>query len=66
MKTTERQIVAALDRLHRDMVGSYEPCGWSYNGRGGQDVYSCPHLSLNGKEVIGLVEQMNHYTIKEE
>ena len=65
MNTTERQILAALARLHRDMVGN-SLCRWDYNGRGGQDVYSCPHLSLNGKEVIGLVEQMNHYTIKEE
>lgn len=65
MNTTERQIVAALDRLHRDMAGGGQ-CRWEYNGRGGQDTYSCPHLSLSGKEVIGLVEGMNHYRIKED
>jgi hypothetical protein len=65
MNTLERQIVAALDQLHRDMAGN-SLCRWEYTGSGGQDVYSCPHLSLNGREVIGLVEQMNHYKLKEE
>ena len=62
MNTTERQITAALDRLHRELVGG-ELCRWKYDG--GKDVYSCPHLSLNGREVIGRVEQMNHYKLRE-
>ena len=65
MNTLERQIVAALDRLHRDMVGN-SLCRWEYKGSGGQDDYSCPHLFLTGREVVGQVEQMNHYKLKED
>ena len=61
--TTERQIVASLDQLHREMVDS-KPCQWSYDG--GKDLYSCPHLALTGKVVIGRVQGFNHYSINME
>ena len=57
----ERQITASLDQLHREIVGR-EPCRWSYDG--GKDIYSCPHLTLTGKDVIGRVESFNSYRIK--
>ena len=63
MNTTERQITASLDRLHRELV-SGELCRWKYDG--GKDVYSCPHIALTGHAVIGQVEQMNHYRLREE
>ena len=56
----ERQITASLDQLHREMVGK-EPCRWTYDG--GKDTYSCPHLALTGKAVIGRVESFNSYRI---
>ena len=58
--TTERQIVASLDQIHREMV-SHEPCSWDYDG--GKDVYSCPHIALAGKVVIERVEGFNRYSI---
>ena len=58
MKVLERQILAALDRIHRDLADN-QPCRWQYDG--GQDKYSCPHLTLTGRAVIGRVETMNHY-----
>tara|TARA_Y100000310_G_scaffold218694_1_gene219987 strand:- start:655 stop:855 length:201 start_codon:yes stop_codon:yes gene_type:complete len=62
MKTLERQILASLDRLHRDEADAGpEPCRWNYNGA--RDIYSCPHITLSGKAVIGRVETMNQYTI---
>ena len=63
MKTIERQILAALDQLHRHVSG-IEPCRWAYDG--GRDEYSCRHLSFIGREVIDQVERMNHYPITEE
>ena len=62
MKTIERQILAALDRLHRELV-SNELCRWQYDGS--KDLYSCSHVVYTGHQVIGLVEQMNHYSLKE-
>ena len=59
MKITERQIVAALDHLHRALAGS-QPCRWTYQGM--QDKYTCPHLGFTGREVISQVESVNHYT----
>jgi len=61
VKPLERQIVAALDRLHRELESS-EACRWAYDG--GKDVYSCPHLSFTGGQVIGLVQQMNYYPME--
>ena len=58
MKTVERQILAALDRLHRELADSH-PCRWRYDGS--RDNYSCSHLSVTGREVISRVELMNHY-----
>ena len=57
----ERQITASLDQLHREIIGR-EQCRWSYDG--GKDIYSCPHLTLTGKDVIGRVESFNSYRIK--
>jgi hypothetical protein len=57
--TTERQIVASLDQLHREMSGN-KPCIWNYDGA--KDVYSCPHLSLTGQIVIGRVQGFNRYS----
>jgi hypothetical protein len=62
MKTLERQILASLDRLHRDAAeAGPSPCRWHYNGT--RDTYSCSHITLTGKAVIGRVESMNRYTI---
>ena len=63
MKTIERQILAALDRLHRELVDS-QLCRWQYDGS--RDNYSCSHLSVTGREVISLVETMNHYPNRKE
>ena len=63
MKTIERQILAALDQLHRQVSG-IEPCRWAYDG--GRDEYSCAHLTFTGRAVIDHVQQMNHYPITEE
>ena len=63
MNTTERQIVSALDRLHRDTVGSHEPCQFTYDGR--TDIYKCAHRSFTGHDVIGSVNDMNHYPLME-
>ena len=63
MKTVERQILAALDRLHRELTDS-QLCRWQYDGV--KDNYSCPHLSVTGREVISRVEMMNHYSNRKE
>lgn len=63
MNTTERQILAALDRLHREMADN-QPCRWRYDG--GRDNYSCSHLSLSGRDVIDRVEAMNYYPNRQE
>ena len=63
MNTTERQIVAALDRLHRDMVGSLLPCRFHYTGR--TDTYSCAHCSFAGRDVVGWVDSINLYPLRE-
>ena len=60
MNTTERQIVASLDQLHRELVG-VKPCRWAYDGR--TDTYTCPHLEFTGKRVIGKVEGFTRYTL---
>ena len=58
--TVDRQIVAGLDQLHRETVGAGQ-CRWQYDGV--KDEYSCPHLRLGGRVVIGRVEGFNRYTI---
>ena len=58
--TVDRQIVAGLDQLHRETVGTGQ-CRWEYDGV--KDEYSCPHLRLSGRVVIGRVEGFNRYTI---
>ena len=63
MNTTERQILSSLDQHHRDLVGP-APCRWHYDGK--TDTYSCEHLKLPGKAVIGRVQGMNRYLITEE
>jgi hypothetical protein len=63
MNTTERQIVASLDQLHRELVG-IEPCRWAYDGK--TDTYSCSHLEFTGRTVIYKVEGFNRYTLREE
>jgi hypothetical protein len=62
VNTTERQIVASLDQLHRELVG-VKPCRWAYDGR--TDTYTCSHLEATGKTVIGKVEGFNRYTLRE-
>ena len=63
MKTLERQILAALDRLHRELIDS-QLCRWQYDG--GRDDYACPHLRLSGRDVISRVEAMNYYPNRKE
>ena len=63
MKAVERQLLAALDRLHRELSDS-QPCRWQYDGS--KDNYSCSHLSVTGREVISRVELMNHYPNRQE
>ncbi len=58
--TVDRQIVASLDQLHREMVGMGQ-CRWSYDGV--KDEYLCPHVQLSGRVVIRRVEGFNRYTI---
>ena len=61
MNTTERQILSSLDQQHRDLVGP-TPCRWHYDSK--TDIYSCEHLALPGKAVIGRVQSMNSYPKK--
>jgi hypothetical protein len=58
--SVDRQIVSGLDQLHREMAGTGQ-CRWEYDGA--KDEYSCPHLRLGGRVVIGRVEGFNRYTI---
>ena len=60
---TDRQIVAGLDQIHRELITS-TPCRWSYTGT--TDTYTCPHLTLTGKEVITRVERFNYYPLRRE
>ena len=62
MNTTERQIVASLDQLPRELVG-IKPCRWAYDG--GTDTYTRSHLEATGKTVIGKVKGFNRYTLQE-
>ena len=39
-------------------------CRWEYDGV--KDEYSCPHLRLSGRVVIGRVEGFNRYTITDD
>ncbi len=64
MNTTERQIVSAIDRLHRTLSGNHEPCRFKYDGVA--DTYVCDHHTFSGHDVIGSVEQMNYYPLKQE
>lgn len=54
-----RQIVSILDRLHRLETGATDPCRWTYNGI--KDSYSCDHLVLEGRAVIGEYERHNYF-----
>jgi hypothetical protein len=63
MGMVETQITASLDQLHRELVGA-APCRWTYDGR--KDEYSCAHLRLTGKVVIGKVQDFNHYAVNQE
>ena len=63
MSILERQMLAALDRLHRELAGR-QSCRWSYDG--GRDTYSCPHLSVTGREVVDRVDDMNLFSIQQE
>jgi len=65
MNITERQIVAGLDQLHREL-GFKEPCRWAYDGHGGNDTYACPHISLTGHALIEHVNGFNHYKFTQE
>ena len=59
--SVDKQIVCALDQLHRELTGEREKeaCRWQY--KGGTDNYSCHHLSLSGKTVIEKVESFNSF-----
>ena len=63
INTTERQIVSALDKLHRDTIGGKETCRFEYDGR--TDIYTCVHHSFSGHDVIGSVNDMNYYPLLE-
>ena len=54
-------MLAALDRLHRELA-ERQPCRWSYDG--GRDTYSCPHLSVTGRDVVNRVNGMNYYPMQ--
>ena len=63
--TIDKQIHASLEQIHRERVGMPSAnCWWHYNG--GQDVYSCPHITLSGGAVISRVETMNYYPNRRE
>jgi len=61
--TTEKQILSSLDQIHREL-SSVAPCRWQYDGV--QDVYSCTHLRLSGREVIDRVHTFNRWVEREE
>ena len=61
--TTEKQILSSLDQIHREL-SSVVPCRWQYDGV--QDVYSCTHLRLAGKEVIDRVHTFNRWAGSED
>ena len=58
----ERQIVAALDQIHRELAGA-APCRWSYQGV--KDTYTCPHTSVTGRQVVDRVESFNYFRERE-
>lgn len=51
-----RAIAQTLDRLHAELAGKRKPCRWAYDGA--RDIYSCPHLTLTGGQVIGATEYL--------
>ena len=61
--SVDRQIVSALDRLHREIYGNHEPCRFTYDGVA--DTYICDHQTFSGHDVIGSVEKMNHCPLLE-
>ena len=56
MGLVDRQIVAALDRLHCEGGFGHEPCVWGYEGW--RDVYFCQHAELKGAVVIGQIRDL--------
>ena len=60
----DKQIYNSLEHIHKQYVGKTSAgCWWHYDG--GRDIYSCPHLTLHGKEVIARVQTINHFVKKE-
>jgi len=60
----DRQIYNSLEHIHRQQAGlSSVKCWWHYDG--GRDMYSCPHITLRGKEVIAWVQTINHFAKRE-
>ena len=59
----DKQIYNSLEHIHKQYVGKTSAgCWWHYDG--GRDIYSCPHLTLQGKEVIARVQTINHFIKK--
>lgn len=55
MPNVDKQIVAALDRLHKTV--GHGPCAWKYNSK--HDTYYCKHIVFPGREVITEVNKVN-------
>ncbi len=56
MSNIDKQIVNALDTIHREMFGTRKddsPCRWYYSGF--KDIYHCEHTALFGGEVIARI-----------
>lgn len=51
MGNFDRQLVNALDKLHRELYGGRSMyCTWYYNGK--SDIYHCPHTAVYGKDLM--------------
>ena len=64
MSNLDRQIVNALDTLHREMFGGRlnPQCQWFYSGF--KDIYHCPHTAIFGKDVIARIPEHHVETNK--
>lgn len=52
MGAFDRQLVNALDNLHKDLMGgrAENHCQWFYNAK--SDIYHCPHTAVYGKDLM--------------
>ena len=54
MSIVDKQITAALDRLHAQNGHGQKPCQWMYNSN--FDYYQCLHTGYQGNIVIAQIK----------